>query len=223
MGPLIGASLISGGASLLGGLFGSSSSAKAAAKAAQLNIMAAQNAHQWEVRDLRKAGLNPILSATGGPGAHTAAAPVADTSDIARGIADAGAKAASAYQLKLMDAQAENLDSQTRLNNQNYALDKYFKPLERMQSLTTGRTALEQTRATTENIREGLYKLKADITGQQITNQEARRLLDRKLADPEFQNYMDSATYAERKELGEILKNPDSEDLINFLLRIIGR
>ena len=73
--PVVAASLISGGASILGGLMGSSS-AKKANKAAAAEAEAnrafqremAQNAHQYEVADLRAAGLNPILSA-GGSGA----------------------------------------------------------------------------------------------------------------------------------------------------------
>lgn len=51
------------GGSLISGLFGQSS-AKASIKAQR---EALQNSHQWEVADLRKAGLNPILSATHGP------------------------------------------------------------------------------------------------------------------------------------------------------------
>lgn len=38
---------------------------------------AAQSAHQWEVADLRAAGLNPILSATGGNGANLSSVAVA--------------------------------------------------------------------------------------------------------------------------------------------------
>lgn len=42
---------------------------------------AAQSAHQWEVADLKAAGLNPILSATGGNGANLPSVAVAQTAN----------------------------------------------------------------------------------------------------------------------------------------------
>ena len=57
-----------------GGLLSSNSTNKAnsalSAQSIAFEREKAQNAHQWEVEDLRKAGLNPILSA-GGSGAST--------------------------------------------------------------------------------------------------------------------------------------------------------
>lgn len=73
-GPVV-AGVIGAGASMLG----DRSSAKGQAEANEANLAIAreniafqregmQNRHQWEVEDLRKAGLNPILSAnSGGP------------------------------------------------------------------------------------------------------------------------------------------------------------
>lgn len=79
MDPLIGSALIS---SVLGGIFGLGTQAYSAKQqdvANKQNLAEAQrnrefqmasyqNQHQWEVADLKKAGLNPILSANSGSG-----------------------------------------------------------------------------------------------------------------------------------------------------------
>ena len=88
LGALLGGALLGGG-SLLSGLWGSQSSDRASERAydAQMETnwlnyqmfrenlqwqeKMANTAHQREVTDLREAGLNPILSATGGSGAAT--------------------------------------------------------------------------------------------------------------------------------------------------------
>lgn len=56
---------IAAAATIGGGLLSNSASAKAARKSIAFQREMAQNAHQYEVEDLRKAGLNPILSAMG--------------------------------------------------------------------------------------------------------------------------------------------------------------
>lgn len=219
--PITGAAIIGGAANIIGGIFGDDSAKKAAARAAAANERQLKNQHQWEVADLRKAGLNPILSGTGGGGSGTISTPVADTGNTGRAISRTAGDIA---QLKLMNAQAENLDSQTRKQNLDYTFDKYFRPLERMQSLTSGRVGMKATTANTINMTAQLDNLREDLRGKKISNDEAARLLQRKVQDPEFANYMDSASYAERKELGALFSGtPDSEDIINLLLRIIGR
>lgn len=77
----IGAAIVGGLASLVGGRQRNVAASAQAARQMAFQERMSSSAHQREVVDLRMAGLNPILSATGGPGASSpggAQAPVMD-------------------------------------------------------------------------------------------------------------------------------------------------
>jgi len=67
---------------VVGGMFGRSSARKSMSFQREM----AQKAHQYEVADLRAAGLNPILSGTGGGGARASGGAMPSTPDFAGAI-----------------------------------------------------------------------------------------------------------------------------------------
>lgn len=83
---------------------------------------AAQSAHQWEVADLRAAGLNPILSATGGNGANLPSVAVAQNAsseapNVLGMMATAQGIRNQIQQEKVMKAQEDLLKYQTYREN----------------------------------------------------------------------------------------------------------
>lgn len=117
------------GAGLIGGALGTGLSFLGASNAWKRQKKVLQRGIQWKVKDLRAAGLNPILAAGGGLGGGSApsvATPqTAQTgSDIQKGrstSADVGLKkqqrSHSARQIALIDEQILNTRSQTGVNS----------------------------------------------------------------------------------------------------------
>lgn len=153
-------SLFSGGLSLLGGLSSNKSSAKSAARQMEYQSIEADknraweekqtqiardweeamsnSAHQRQVRDLRSAGLNPILSGTGGHGASTpsVAAPSSSAPQgakyEAKDVLTPAVASAMAYQRQTQEI--DNLKAQ----EQNTKMDTVLK---------SAQTNVEQSKA----------------------------------------------------------------------------
>lgn len=171
---------------VVGGLMGQHSANQAASQQAALNKETMQwqermssTAHQREVKDLRAAGLNPILSATGGSGASTPT-PVVSAytgygNDISGGI-NAGANAANAFtsakaqkaQQALYVKQMDNLDAQTGKTNAEADTARAFAESARLRNVLELANLATQTRNVESQT--DLNKANTDYTSGALTS-----------------------------------------------------
>lgn len=184
-------SLLAGLGSLAGNLLGGAMSNSASKANTERSIRwereRATNAHQWEVKDMTAAGLNPILSATGGSGAQTGSVNAATNVDQSKmggeavnsalnGINTANQLKRTDTEIKSMEADKTVKDAQARLLAEQ-ALESISKRGHNTAQQQHEEAKIFETMEKTANVREEIkYKQAlAELTQAEATSATKNR------------------------------------------------
>lgn len=166
-------SIASIGGSLLSGHLNNSAAAAQQATAINANREFYQNRHQWEVEDLRKAGLNPILSANSAAGSGIGSTSSSSAyGDLGQVITNSANTALARKQLDIAETNAET----------NRLLATNDKVKARAQELDA------ETRANSASHTNTLTDVQADYTKTLVRSTEVKIELDKAMNHAQINN-----------------------------------
>lgn len=199
---------------ILAGIGGDIYSAKQMKESAQDQMAfqerMANTQHQREVADLKAAGLNPMLSGTGGAGA---AAP----SGAGYQVPDYGDRLSSALQLKLQKAQIDNVNAQTSNTHAQTA-----QTVQATAKEAAGKPYWEKSAAM--DLEKKISEIESLETGERLTAAETHRaqiLLKDLISNRQLRDYVQSAAYAERTAFNKILKGDADASALATALKVL--
>lgn len=196
-------SLISAGASLVGGHLANTSAKKAATTQMQFQEYMSSTAHQREVEDLKAAGLNPLLS-VGGSGASSPAGASYTPQDI---ISPAVNSAQAATRLKADIKNLEQTNENLKSANEKTKADTVS---------TTWNNALNKA---------AIEKTRADIHNNNLSTQ-SQLMLNQNLATQAKANAVAASTSAKQMATQTALTNtqlPKAENKANYSKTKVGK
>lgn len=232
--PFLVPALIGAAASVGGAALQNEAARKSSAKQMAFQERMSNTSHVREVADLRAAGLNPILSATGGAGASTPAGSMAPVvgADVAGAASSAVAASMKEAELDLIKAQAEAAKA---------TASKADQEAETVEALRPGAVAQQnaQVVATMQGAQRGSALLPGDLRKQHydflFTEEDIRRLrasnrvtaveeklkgTQNKLAEQEFEGISSSA--AAKAKIDKDLYESDMGVLLRLLQHVFG-
>jgi len=171
------------GLSLGGDIYSARKSAQAARDSRQWEERMSSTAHQREVADLRAAGLNPILSATGGSGASTPSAAVANVPDYGN---SARAAFTAGLQRQLLQAQIDNTNAGTK------ETDKKAEGQAIANTIAKGALGYQGATQSQQTAEYGARMANARLQMEELSNRVATSAIESKRAEREFEKEADS-------------------------------